>query len=114
MSEECIFCKIVSGESPATVELETDKVIAFESIDPAGEVHILVVPKRHIASFDEIKEDDIDTVMEMVETVQALVKKKGISEAYKIVVNGGGYIGINHLHWHLLGGNLNEDYQDKT
>lgn len=106
---DCVFCKIVKGELPSTVEFESDNIIAFKSSDPVAETHILVCPKKHIANFLEI--NDSGTIFEMTKAVQILVKEKKLEGGYKLVFNGGKYQFIPHLHWHLLAGKL-EDEKD--
>lgn len=106
---DCIFCKIVAGDSPATVVAETENVIAFKSIDPAAKAHILIVPKKHISSFTDLSKDDKNLFFEMAETAQRLVFQNDAEGGYKLIFNGGKYQAINHLHWHLLAGNLQED-----
>ena len=113
MSDDCVFCKIVKGEIPASVEQDADDVIAFKSIDLASDVHVLIVPKKHISSFESIDVQKHKTIIsEMFEVAQALIKKNGIQNGHKLIFNGGQYQAIKHLHWHLLGGDL-IDY-DKT
>jgi histidine triad (HIT) family protein len=104
---DCIFCKIAAHEAPATVELENDSVIAVKSINPAAKTHILIMPKKHVNTFLELG----DEIIEMTKAAQELIKKKGIKEAYKIAFNGGRYQSVGHVHWHLLGGEL-ENEQD--
>lgn len=111
---DCIFCKIVKGDSPATVELDTENVIVFKNIAPAAETHLLVVPKEHIPTFMDLNSENASLLAEMVESVQAMIKKKGIENGYKVIFNGGKYQAVKHLHWHLLGGDLEEDAEDKT
>lgn len=112
--DDCIFCKIINGKMDASVELETDSVIAFKSIDPASDVHILIAPKKHIKSFENIVSEDKDLLSEMVEVAQSLIKKNNTSGGYKLIFNGGKFQSISHLHWHLLGGKLKENYYEKT
>ena len=104
--EECIFCQIAAGKSPASVMMENDDVIAFKSISPASETHILVVPKKHIAHFDDISKEDKDVMFEMVKAIQKLVEDMDLGEGYKLVFNAGKYQAVPHLHWHLLAGDL--------
>lgn len=110
---DCIFCKIGRGEAPSTSEFENDVVIAFRSIDPVADTHILICPKKHIGSFVEI--DDADTLFEMTKAAQSLIQKYSLEGGYKIVFNGGKYLAIPHLHMHLLGGHFhNEEILHKT
>lgn len=113
--EDCIFCQIAEGKSPATVEAETDNVIAFRSINPVSSTHVLITPKRHIGTFTDISVDDAEVVFEMTQVIKKLVKQLEIKSGYKVVVNGGSYQVVPHLHWHLLGGNLDgKDVINKT
>ncbi len=107
MNEECIFCKIVNGKAPATVEGENEHAMAFRSIDPVAEHHILIVPKKHIAHFDDISKEDGETVLDMVNLAQRLVSELK-TEGYKLAVNGGSYQVVPHLHWHLLTGKFED------
>ncbi|MEK7497914.1 MAG: HIT domain-containing protein [Patescibacteria group bacterium] len=102
---DCIFCKIVKGEIPCNKVSETDNVLAFYDIHPSAEVHVLVVPKRHISDFENIKKEDSEIISEMIEISQAVVKKENPSK-FRIIINGRGFLEINHLHWHLQGGSL--------
>lgn len=108
MFDECIFCKIARGEASATVEGESEQVIAFRSIDPVAEHHVLIIPKHHIANFGDIAKEDSETIVEMIEMIQRLVSDLDIQDGYKIMVNGGSYQVVPHLHWHLLAGKLED------
>src|SRR5690554_2812471 len=106
MVKDCIFCKIVKGESPASVEMETENVISFKSIDPVAATHILIVPKKHLADVMSFGENDGDLLLEMMKIAQDLIKNNNIEDGYKLVFNGGRYQAIPHVHWHLLGGEM--------
>lgn len=114
--ENCIFCKIIKKQAEARIEEETNNVIAFRSIDPVSDTHILVVPKKHISSFIEIKKADEDTYFEMLEMAQRFIIKNKLESGYKLIFNGGKYQVIPHVHWHLLAGNLKDknDLLNKT
>jgi histidine triad (HIT) family protein len=111
---DCIFCKIAKRESPASVALDSKNVIAFKSIDPAAEHHYLIVSKKHIIELKDVTSKDKDVLYDMVEAAQALIKKHNLTGGYKLIFNGGKYPEIKHLHWHLLGGELEENYHEKT
>lgn len=111
--QDCIFCKIISGESEAAVIESSENVIAFKSIDPAASTHVLVVPKVHIESFMSLGAVDKDLVSEMIEVAQGVIAKTESEEGYKLVFNGGRYQGIGHLHLHVLGGELKDDYRNR-
>lgn len=105
---DCIFCKIANKEIAAQLLYEDDAVVAFNDISPAAPVHILVIPKKHIASLLDLTAVDNSLVSHIItEVVPRLVKEAGIAEkGFRLVVNtneDGGQT-VNHLHFHLLGG----------
>ncbi len=106
---DCIFCKIANHEAKGDVQFENDSVIAFSSIDPAAHVHVLIVPKVHIVTFMNLEDKHKDVFIEMAKAAQKIIEMKNITNAYKLVFNGGKYQSVQHIHWHLLGGNLEND-----
>jgi len=113
---DCIFCKIAQGKASAKIEQETGNVIAFPSNVPVAEHHILIIPKEHISSFTDLEENHKDIFMEMAKVAQKLIVDKKITDGYKLIFNGGKYQFVKHIHWHLLGGKLEneEDVLNKT
>ncbi|SRR5258708_5981055 len=109
MNPNCIFCKIASHESESKIELENESIIAFNSISPAAEVHILIVPKKHIESFEDMAQDEMNVLPEMAKAAQKLIEMKNIQKGYKLVFNGGQYQSVKHMHWHLLGGKFEDE-----
>ncbi|MEK7497493.1 MAG: HIT domain-containing protein [Patescibacteria group bacterium] len=103
--QDCLFCKIAKGEIPAKKVAESDEVLAFYDIHPSADLHVLVVPKKHIVNFETIKPDDSGTILKMIELVQRVLKKENPSK-YRIIINGGSFLEVQHLHWHLQGGSL--------
>ncbi len=103
---ECIFCKIIAGEVPSKIVYEDDKVVAFEDINPQAPVHILVVPRKHIAKVDEMTPEDEPLLGHMVFVAKEIAKVKGLDEGYRLVLNNGpaGGQAVFHIHLHLLGG----------
>jgi histidine triad (HIT) family protein len=102
---DCIFCKIVRKEIPATFLAEDDAIVVFKDIKPSAPVHCLVVPRRHVASVASITEADRDIVFGMVTAAKRVAEDLKLT-GYKLVFNvgrEGGQI-IDHLHLHLLGG----------
>ena len=102
---DCIFCKIVKGDIPSTKVYEDDLVVAFDDIEPLAPVHVVVVPKKHIATLNDINDRDI--WFAMLTAAQQVAKKKGVAESgYRIAVNCGrhGTQLVMHLHLHVLGG----------
>jgi Diadenosine tetraphosphate (Ap4A) hydrolase and other HIT family hydrolases len=107
LADDCIFCKIIRGELPSTKVFENEKVLAFNDINPAAPVHVLFVPKRHIASMDTVRSDEWDDIAEIHKAAQQVARQLGIAErGYRLVNNcnkEGGQV-VYHLHYHLLGG----------
>src|SRR5258708_2943909 len=106
MNKDCVFCKIVSKEIPSTIAAEMTNVLAFYDNNPSVDIHILIVPKRHIEKFLDIKKEDSNTMSQMLELAQNLIKERKIENKYKLVINGGEYQNVPHLHLHLLGGEM--------
>lgn len=107
MSADCLFCRIVAGEIPATVVHDDDQVLAFRDINPQAPTHILVIPKAHIASVDELAAADGELLGTMFGTIADLAASEGIAgRGYRVVSNVGAEAGqsVDHLHFHLLGG----------
>lgn len=103
----CIFCKIISGEIPCNKVYEDDKILAFSDINPEAPVHFLVIPKKHIESIKNLGEDDSFLVQHIMNTIVDIAKGKGIDEkGYRIVNNIGSDGGqtVPHMHFHVLGG----------
>ena len=104
---DCIFCKIVKGEIPCSKVLETDRIIAFDDIHPVAPVHVLIVPKEHVATFNDVKENQDDLLRDMVRAAQTIARARGIAEkGYRVTVNvnpDGGQL-IFHLHMHVFVG----------
>jgi histidine triad (HIT) family protein len=105
MSDDCIFCKIVAGEAPASVEYEDDLVVAFNDINPKAPVHILIVPKMHIDTVSEMEEQDQILFGHMVWVARQLAEQRHLA-GYKLVLNVGKLGGqvVFHVHMHLVGG----------
>ncbi len=104
---DCLFCKIVNREVPSTPVYETDKVYAFLDIEPEAPVHVLIVPKQHIASHNELTADNIDIMKDIHFAVNEIAKKLGIDESgYRLINNCGSDSGqtVFHMHYHIVGG----------
>lgn len=108
MSEtDCLFCKIISGSIPSKKVFEDEDIFAFHDITPVAPLHILVIPKKHIKSIDEISENDTFLIGKIFLRTKILAKEFGISEkGYRVVNNCGDFGGqtVHHIHFHLLGG----------
>lgn len=103
ISKDCIFCKIVSGEIKSAPVAETETVIAINDINPVADNHVLIFPKRHIASVLAIKKGDGEALEEMFSMAQKLVAKRKL-DAFRLAFNGGRYQHVGHLHMHLVSG----------
>ena len=100
----CIFCKIINKEIPKEFRFESDAVVAFDDISPSADVHILIVPKKHIREVGEVGDQDAELLIEVYKTVNKLVKANNLENNSYRVVNGGFAQHVPHLHFHLLGG----------
>jgi histidine triad (HIT) family protein len=107
MGKDCIFCRIIRGEAPADFVYQDDSVVAFKDINPHAPVHILLVPRKHIRSINDLTEADQSVVSELILRAQEIAEELEIaSSGYKLVFNverGGGQL-VFHLHLHLIGG----------
>lgn len=105
--EDCIFCRIVSGELASRMILEDDHVVAFEDIQPQAPVHILVVPRKHISTLNDVREENQELLGKIVWAAIQIAQKRGISGGgYRLVwnTNPGAGQSVFHIHLHLLGG----------
>lgn len=103
----CIFCQIAAREIPSELLYEDDELIAFRDINPQTAVHILIVPRKHVADLNELSDEDTPIIGRMTIVAKALAQKEGIAEkGYRITANCGAEAGqvVPHLHMHLLGG----------
>ncbi len=104
---ECLFCKIVNRELPADVVFEDDELLAFNDISPQAPTHILIIPKHHVPTVNDLTESDVDVPGKLVLRARAIAAEKGIAESgYRLIFNcnrGGGQT-VYHVHLHLLGG----------
>jgi histidine triad (HIT) family protein len=103
---DCLFCKIVAKEIDSKVVHESSEVLAFQDINPGAPTHVLVIPKRHIASANDLTESDGDLLAEMFRTMSAVAAAAGVEDGHRIVTNVGADAGqsVHHLHFHVLGG----------
>ena len=101
---ECLFCRIIAGEIPADVVYENEKVFAFRDINPQAPVHVLIVPRAHMAN---ILECDADTAAALTDAIRVIAQREGVAESgFRVISNCGrdGAQSVGHLHVHLLGG----------
>lgn len=107
MEQDCLFCKIAHGQMNTEFLFENDSLVVFRDINPHAPVHLLIVPKRHIRSINDLDTGDNDILAEMMMIAKEMAKKENVNASgYKLLFNvekGGGQV-IFHLHLHLLGG----------
>jgi histidine triad (HIT) family protein len=103
-----VFGQIIKGKLPSTKVFENDRILAIEDIHPVAPVHILIMPKKEIASLQEMEPADLPLIAEIVEVAQKIAREKGIADGYRLLTNSGSDAGqvIFHLHFHLIGGRL--------
>ena len=101
----CIFCKIVNGEIPSNKVYEDDKIIAIHDLNPQAPVHVLVIPKEHIACADDINESNCEVIGHLFSKIPAIAKELNL-DGYRIINNCKEVAGqtVMHLHFHILGG----------
>jgi histidine triad (HIT) family protein len=107
VSNDCLFCRIVAGEIPATIVHETETTLAFPDIEPEAPVHVLVIPKAHHADVTALAEADPVLAGELLATVAAVAKAEGLPEGgFRTIFNTGRHSGqeVFHVHAHVLGG----------
>ena len=104
---DCLFCKIIKGEIPSQVVYEDDDVFAFRDINAQAPLHVLVIPKKHIATINDIQVDDAETVGKLYLTAKNIASDEGhADDGYRVVMNCGEAAGqtVFHIHLHLLAG----------
>lgn len=104
--ENCLFCKIVAGQIPSTKVYEDDAVLAFRDINPLAPVHVLVIPKAHIADTNGITAENSALIAHIFEVIPRIAAAEGLVNGYRVVSNCGPDSGqmVPHLHFHILGG----------
>lgn len=107
MEKDCLFCRIAQGRMDTAFLYENERIVVFRDINPHAPVHLLIVPKRHIRSINDLVPGDSDILAEMILTAKEMAKKENVNDSgYKLLFNvekGGGQV-IFHLHLHLIGG----------
>ena len=104
---ECLFCKILAGDIPAEIIYESETTIAFRDINPQAPTHVLIIPRKHIATINEIDDSDQAIVGSLYSAARAIAAAEGIAaDGYRVVMNCNAAAGqtVFHLHLHLLGG----------
>ena len=104
---DCVFCKIASGEIETPLIYQNEHIVAFNDLDPKAPHHILIIPRKHIATLNDITDEDAPLISQMILTAKNLAKESGISESgYRVLINCNkeGGQAVYHVHLHLLGG----------
>ena len=103
---DCLFCKIIAGEIPSKRVYEDEYCYAFADINPQAPVHVLVVPKLHIASLDGVNDENADYVRAISVAIPKIAAELGLKNGYRVITNIGedGAQSVKHLHFHILGG----------
>ena len=105
--EDCIFCKIIKREIPSEIVYEDEKVIAFNDINPAAPIHILVIPKKHIETLLDISEEDSSLIAYIYQIINKIAEEKGFDKkGFRVITNCGEDSGqeVKHIHFHVLAG----------
>ncbi len=108
---DCLFCKIIDGTIPSAKVYEDDMMLAFKDINPQAPVHVLLIPKKHIASVNEVDADNIECVQHIFMKLPEIAASLNLDNGYRVITNYGddGCQSVKHLHFHVLGGKkLNE------
>ena len=103
---ECLFCMLIEGRIPSNKVYEDDRILCFHDVDPQAPVHVLIIPKKHIPSLDDLQEEDADLISYIMLKVKDIAAELGLENGYRLVNNCGedGLQTVKHLHFHLVGG----------
>ena len=107
--QDCIFCKIIEGKIPAKILYQDEQVIAFPDVNPKAPEHVLIIPRRHIATLNDLTPEDTQLAGHLMQVAKQLAAKLGIAESgYRVLMNcnAGGGQAVFHIHLHLLGGRI--------
>lgn len=104
--ENCLFCKIANGEIPSAKVFENDDVYAFRDINPQAPVHVLVIPRKHLSSLDDVDQAGDRELAECLRAVRIIAAQENLTNGYRVVSNCGpdACQSVPHLHFHILGG----------
>ncbi|MFR0822333.1 MAG: histidine triad nucleotide-binding protein [Clostridia bacterium] len=109
MDENCVFCKIIKGEIPSDKVYEDEEFLAFRDIQPAAPIHILVIPKKHIAMLTDLQPEDEIMIGKIYTVINKIAKQEGFEkQGYRVIANCGKDSGqeVMHIHFHILGGKV--------
>lgn len=102
----CLFCKIAKGEIPSQKVYEDERILAFRDINPQAPIHVLIIPKQHIESINEITAENSAIIAYIFEKLPQIAREAGLTNGYRIISNIGddGRQSVKHMHFHILGG----------
>ena len=105
-ADTCIFCRIIRGELPANKVFEDDAMLAFHDINPSAPVHLLIMPKEHVASMAELRPEHADTMGRIMTKIPELARAQGLTNGWRTIINTGrvGRQDVYHIHIHVIGG----------
>ena len=106
---DCLFCKIAAGDIDADIVHQTDQVVAFRDLNPQAPTHVLVIPRKHIATINDIAESDVEVICQLIVAERQIAAEEGFAKpGYRVVMNcnAGAGQSVFHVHLHLLGGRL--------
>ncbi|MBC2576516.1 histidine triad nucleotide-binding protein [Peptostreptococcus canis] len=104
---DCIFCKLANGEIPTNMVYEDERIAAFKDVNPVAPVHILVVPKKHYSSLEDVDFENMDVIIDIHKAIRKIAEQEGFSKnGYRIINNCGkdGGQEVPHIHYHVLAG----------
>ncbi|MBT4836547.1 MAG: histidine triad nucleotide-binding protein [Methylococcales bacterium] len=103
----CLFCKIINGDIPADIVYQDDELLAFRDVSPQAPTHVLIIPKKHISTINDIEQNDAELIGKMMLTAKKIANDEGVSdEGYRVVMNCNALAGqtVFHIHLHLMAG----------
>ena len=102
---DCVFCMIANHEIPSNVAYEDDQIICFHDLEPQAPVHVLVIPKKHIESLDDLTDEDGELIAHLMLKIKDIAAELGLENGYRVVSNNGedAFQTVKHLHFHILG-----------
>jgi len=103
---DCIFCQIATGNAPATIVYQDERLVAFKDRAPKAAVHLLVIPRKHIRNLDDLQDGDAELLAHLLATIPQIARENGLADGYRTITNTGrgGRQEVYHIHFHLLGG----------
>lgn len=110
--DDCVFCRIAAGTAPARIVFKDEKVVVFHDLHPQTRVHLLLIPREHITSLNELQTSHDGLIIHMMRLLPELARAQGLQDGFRIIINTGPCGGqeVPHLHIHLVGGGALPDF----